>query len=128
MTGKFPRQGAGLGERLLCLLFPARCLLCGKVIPARECFCEDCAKDVSEEPCQRRFSLPGSGAESFRVLSPLPYQGGFRKTLYQYKFRGQKALAKPLGRLMARTICKTGGGFDAVAWVPMTKRKRRERG
>lgn len=128
MKGKLPKRSAGLGERLLCLLFPARCLLCGKIIPQQELFCQSCAKDVPEEPCQRRFSLPGSGAEGFRTLSPLSYRGGFRKTLYRYKFRGQKALAKPLGRLMAQTVRKTGASFDAVAWVPMTKQKRRNRG
>lgn len=128
MTGKSPKRGAGLGERLLCLLFPARCLLCGKIIPQQELFCQSCAKDVPEEPCERRFSLPGSGAEGFRTAAPLPYQGRFRKTLYRYKFWGQKGLAKPLGRLMAQTAQKTGGKFDAAAWVPMTKEKKRKRG
>jgi len=128
MTGKFHKRGAGLGERLLCLLFPARCLLCGKIISAEESFCKSCIKDVPESPCERRFSLPGSGAGGFRTVSPMLYQGGFRKTLYRYKFRGQKALAKPLGRLMAQTVQKTGADFDVVVWVPMTKKKKRERG
>lgn len=128
MKGKLPKRSAGLRERLLCLLFPARCLLCGKIVPQQELFCQSCAKDVPEEPYERRYSLPGAGAEGFRTAASMLYRGGFRKTLYRYKFRGQKALAKPLGRLMSQTVRKTGGGFDAAAWVPMTQQKKRKRG
>lgn len=119
---------AGLSERLLNLLFPARCLLCGTVVPAGKSFCRDCAKELPETPFQRRISLPGAGAEGFRIVSPLSYAGGFRKTLYRYKFRGERALAKPLGQLMAEAVRKSGESFEAVRWVPITKNKTRQRG
>ncbi len=119
--------GVSLGERLLCLLFPARCLLCGELISSDRLFCPACAADVPEKPFERRYSLPAAGADGFRVVSPMSYEGGFRKTLHSFKFGGQTALAKPLGRLMSQAL-GASEPFDGVTWVPMTKRKKRQRG
>ncbi len=120
--------GPGLWERFLCLFFPARCLGCGKVLPPDRLFCPACEKHVPTEPFRRRCNLPGAGARGFLIIAPMPYAGGFRHTLYGFKFRGQKSLAKPIGRLMASAARQTGPAFDGIAWVPMTKRKKRERG
>ena len=118
----------GLGERLFAWLFPARCLLCDAVIPAEEIFCRDCAKELPGKPFSRRITLPGTGAEGFQVFSPLSYEGGYRKSIYRFKFRGQKSLAKPMGRLMAELAGPMELSFDAVAWAPMTEKKRKKRG
>ena len=118
----------GLGERLLSLLFPARCLLCDTIIPAEESVCRDCTAKIPEKPFSRKFALPGGGAEGFQVFSPLSYEGGYKKTIYRFKFRGQKGLAKPMGRLMAELADHMEIPFDAVTWAPMTDKKRRERG
>lgn len=117
---------AGLGERLWNLLFPARCLLCGEPVPPGESFCPDCRRDVPEKPWERRYSVPGS-AEGLLVLSPLLYEGGCREAVHRFKFRGERALAKPFGRAMAQAV-RCLGPFDAAAWVPMTEAGRRKRG
>ena len=118
---------AGLKERFWSWFFPARCLLCDTVIPAGETFCRDCVKKLPEKPFSRRLALPGAGAEGFPVFSSLSYEGGYRQTIYRFKFRGQKDLAKPMGRLIAETARTTGISFDAVTWVPMTAQKRKQR-
>lgn len=117
-----------LSERLLSLLFPARCLLCGKVIPAGRFFCGACEKTVPKSPLSRRYDLPGAGAAGLLMAAPLPYAGGFRLTLHRLKFRGKRGLSRPIGRLMAETAESLDRSFDAVVWVPMTKEKERERG
>ncbi len=122
------QRAARLKERLLSLLYPARCLSCGKVVRQGGLFCPACEKTVPARPYLRRFSLPGAGAEGFTIFAPMSYEGGLRKTMYEFKFRGRKAFASPIGRLMAQTAATAGGKFDAVAWMPMEKRKRRKRG
>ncbi len=122
------KLAAGLKEKLLSLLYPARCLNCGKVVPQGGLFCPACKRVAPERPYLRRFSLPGAGAEGFMILAPMSYVGGFRTTLHEFKFRGRKALAFPIGRLMAQTAAAAGDRFDAVVWTPMEKRKRRKRG
>lgn len=114
----------GIAERLLCLLFPARCLLCGRITRGVDSFCGDCITDVPKEPLKRTFNLNGN---TFDVLSALPYQSGFRKTLHRYKFKGERALSGPIGRLMAELISNVGE-YDCVAWAAMSKNKKHERG
>ena len=121
-------SGVGWKERIISLRFPARCLLCGRVVPAGEIFCRDCVKEIPEKPFFRRIALPGAGAEGFFVYSSMSYEGGFRKSIHRLKFRGQKGLADPMGRLLAESIRDKDLSFDAVTWVPMTEKKRRERG
>lgn len=109
------------------MLFPPRCLLCGCRLPAGESLCRDCAPKVPQKPWERRYGLEGRGDSGLLILSPLSYQGGCRKAVHRLKFRGKKALAKPFGRLMAQAA-GGAGPFDVLTWVPMTERKRRERG
>lgn len=118
---------AGWKERLTGWLFPARCLGCGQVIPAGPVFCEACRKKVPEIPLERLFCPPGSGSGGLRVVSPLPYEGGFRKTLHSLKFRGQRSLARPLGGLMAGAV-PPEDRWDGVVWVPLTAKGKRRRG
>ncbi len=122
-------KGLSLRERFLRLLFPPRCLLCGKVISGEALFCEACGKKARKEPFSRVYSIPGSGAKGFSVIAPLRYADGYRKTIYRMKFRGQKSIAGPVGRLMAAAAAQYGvEGFHCAAWVPMTAEKQRKRG
>lgn len=121
------KEKAGPLERLFDLLFPARCLLCGERVSPGEDICPGCRQEVPPKPFRRLYSLPGSGADGFQVTAPMDYTGGFRKTLYRFKFQGEYGLSRPLGRLMAKAVPE-GESFYCVAWVPMTGKKRREWG
>lgn len=114
-----------LGELLLCLLFPARCLICGRVIPPESLFCKDCAPHAQPPP-PRQFPL--ENGKTLPVRAPLPYRGGFRETLHRYKFRGEWALSQPLGRLCAPQARLFPVQFDAVTYVPLSKQGKRRRG
>lgn len=118
------RHGVGIVERLLCLLFPSRCLLCDKITAAGAAFCDDCVDLCPSVPIVRNLT---SGNREFTVLSALPYRDGFRETLHSYKFQGERACAAPIGRLMAEFLSKADG-FDCVTWVAMSKKKKRLRG
>ena len=41
-------------ERLLCLVFPARCLGCGRAVLPQRLFCEDCVPKLPKEPFSSR--------------------------------------------------------------------------
>lgn len=115
-----------LGERLLSLFFPSRCLLCGSVVPVDTLFCEHCRDKLSQEPAVRHIALPNGKLLS--VFSPMRYEGGFRETLHDFKFHGQKALAKPIAVLMAEAGEPHSPACDCVAYSPMHRADRRERG
>lgn len=125
-TGELHLARPGLGERLLMLLFPARCLCCGSVVPPQEFFCRDCAPLV-ETPPTRQFRL--EKADRFlKARAPLYYRGGYRETLHRYKFRGERGLAGQLGRLMAGQAHAFAVDFDAVTYTPLSPKGLTERG
>lgn len=115
-----------LGERLLGLFLPPRCLGCGEAVPPGSLFCPPCRADLPEGFCRRRI-VPEDG-RVLEIASALPFEGGFRKTLHQLKFHGQSSLAKAIARLMAQAAQELDGPFDCVAYVSMDPEKRRKRG
>lgn len=115
----FPR----LRDRLLSLFFPSRCLLCGKAVRADEFFCPSCAERLPAKPRQRSFPIP----QGLTVSAPLPYAGGFRRTLHALKFEGQKGRAETIGLLMA-SVFEVPPPAELATWVPMTPQKEFERG
>lgn len=116
----------GLGELLLSLVFPARCLSCGRVIHPEDFFCEDCREKLPREPLLRL--LPLENGRVLPVACPMVYQGGFRKTLHEFKFQGLRGEAGPLGRLLALQAGRLSWQAQGVAYVPLSHQGRKARG
>lgn len=116
----------GWRERLWCLFLPARCLCCGRAVRPERLFCPGCVPALPKEPLSREFPLSGGG--SLAVAACFPYEKGFRRTLHRLKFQEERALARPLGLLMAEAASSLGEDFDGVTWVPMSPQKLRRRG
>lgn len=117
---------ASFGQKALSVLFPQHCILCGKLVNAGDIFCSECAAGLPEEPCLRELRI--SGGRLFSTAAPLAYQGGYRKTLHRYKFQGRKGLALQLGWLMSGAARELPGAFDAIVYVPLSRKGLRARG
>lgn len=115
-----------LGERLLGLLFPPRCLTCRELVTPGQLFCGKCRDSLPEEPLRRLLSLEDGG--ELEVRSVLTYEDGFRETLHDLKFHGQRALAKSIGKLMAEAAKSYDRPFTCVAYVSMLPGDRRKQG
>lgn len=116
-----------LGDRLLALLFPERCLFCRKPVDAGQCFCSACEKKVPIAPLARRLEAAVPGGAGFSCRSPLSYRGEVVEAMRRFKFQGKKGLAKPFARLMARAA-DFPEQPELVTFVPLSKNHRRERG
>lgn len=123
MENWYPARGL---DWAVSLLFPAKCLCCWERVPPDRLFCRECAEKLPEEPRRRLIRLD-SGLE-VPVLAPMEYEGGYRESMLQYKFRGCKIIGPRMGMLMAGLI----EGLPELKWtltyVPLSPEGFRRRG
>lgn len=92
-------------------------------------WCEACGLPVPEgiDLCARcgQMSLPFAKARAVG-----PYGDPLARLIQLYKFHGERALAADLGQLLAERVLDEAmdSEVDAITYVPMTRRARRERG
>ena len=110
-------------DAVMDLIFPRRCPFCGRITDGA-LLCPACAA-----------ALPVTGehptAEGTygRCAAPLYYEGQVRDALLAFKFRGQMGGLDCFGEMLAD--CAAGsfpGEFDTVSWVPVSDKRKRERG
>ena len=110
---------------LMQLLFPPKCILCGKLLKKEEQdLCRDCRVDSPEYPNRkenRQF------LDSFTAV--WYYEGNVRRSLLRYKFYGKRSYASGYGRLLAmKLLTAHPDGFDCVTWVPVSRLRKLRRG
>ena len=110
---------------LMHLLFPPRCVLCGKLLKKEETdLCKGCRIDAPLYP-NRKINL--QFLDSFTAV--WYYEGSVRRSLLRYKFHNARANAKPYGRLLAMKLQQAHPeGFDVLTWVPVSRLRKIRRG
>jgi ComF family protein len=107
------------------LLFPPKCAFCHKLLPLdSEPICDDCAKELLRcEPTEHK------GEFFSTCVAALPYEDPVRSSILRYKFSGRQEYAKTYAPLLAACIQdKLAGRFDLIAWVPVSAKRKRQRG
>jgi ComF family protein len=119
------RAAAGL----LDLALPARCVGCGRE-GAPVCRSCEPALDVRlGEPAGVPIGLPGDIPEPLLQLEwCAPFGGLVRKALHELKYAGERRLAEPLGRAIARRWSVAAAGGDVIVPVPVHADRLRKRG
>ena len=103
------------------LLFPRKCPFCG-IPTGKKLLCDDCKKSLPWCDEERKMG-------SLRVTAPLYYEDGVRRAVHDLKFRSMTGGLDCFGQLMARCAAEHyGGEFDAVTWVPVSKKRLKKRG
>ena len=112
-------------KRAAMLLFPPKCVLCGRVLEDRETdLCSNCRIDAPECPV-RGTKLPF--LDSWLAL--WHYEGYVRGSLIRYKFYGRRHYAEVYGRLLAMKIAREREDvFDLITWVPISRLRKLRRG
>ncbi len=115
---------------LVSLLFPQRCLSCGKPVEAGRSFCTRCRKWELTEPVLRRLEAFLPGGRAFLCVAALPYREEIRGALYRFKFRGKRGMAGAFAQLMEAAAGKEGllQRDTVITFVPMDKKRKRQRG
>ena len=110
---------------LLDLLFPPKCILCGKRLEKQETdLCRACREESPE--ClgkHKNFSFLDSWAAIWY------YEKNIRQSILRFKFRRARHYADVYGRLLAMRLLQLyPEGFDVLTWVPISRARRFTRG
>lgn len=107
------------------LLFPEKCVLCGKILEKEEMdLCHHCRVHVSECPVPKE-KLPF--LDSWTAL--WYYEGDVRHSLLRYKFHGRRNYGESYGRLLAMKLLREErADFDLVTFIPISEKRKRKRG
>ncbi len=110
---------------ILDLLFPRKCILCGKLLEKEELdLCRDCRVNAPECPIAKQ-KLPYLDS----WVAVWYYEDTARESLLRYKFHGNRAYAPGYGRLLAMKLQREfPDGFDLVTWVPISSLRKLKRG
>lgn len=114
-----------IGSGILNILFPPKCVLCGKLLEKDETdLCRGCRVDSPE--CfrdRRKFSFLDSWTAVWY------YEGYIRDSLLRYKFRRARHYAPAYGKLLAMRLLEAHPeGFDILTWAPISPIRKFTRG
>lgn len=112
---------------VLDLLFPPKCVFCGKVLDSGESgFCRRCQREL---PWLTDGEAELTGEFFSLCAAPLRYQDKVRDSIHWYKFKGRRGYHKVYGKLVAQCVHDhLDGRYDLITWVPLSDRRKRERG
>jgi len=122
-----PRSGESPARALLDLVLPRECAGCGR--PSR-LLCPACVRPLEAEPSPRPAPAGSAGSAGLPpVVATASYTGAVRTALLEYKDRGRRGLALPLGRALARGVLRAvPDGPVVLVPVPSSAAAVRRRG
>lgn len=109
---------------LLDLLYPPKCLICGKLLATHTPVCQPCMDTLPEyDGAAPNVRFTQDGAVSFF------YEGTLRESFLRFKFGGSRWYAKTYGAWLAHTIAdRLAGRYELLTWAPVSRARRAKRG
>ena len=130
----------GAVKRLLYVLFPKRCELCGEVIELDKIRCEQCealsmieGKICNKCGCELNncvCSIEKFSPDYKAFCAPYYFEGSAVSAVYRLKNAGFKELVPAMSENIVKAVKLRfkDVSFDVVTCVPMTKSRKRKRG
>lgn len=113
-----------LSRRLLSLIYPPRCVFCGKLIEIRSPeICDACERTLPKPPAPRRNA-------NFTVcISALPYADSVREAILRMKMGARHSCIPTFSLLLTEQLRKyPDRQYDLITWVPPSAMHRAKRG
>ena len=108
-------------KMILDLLFPPKCVFCGKLLQRHESnICINCIHDLPETDKRLKIRFTEG------CVAPLRYLGAVRDSILRYKFGGRTWYASVYGPMVAAKLRTCDA--DYVTWVPVSRLRRFSRG
>ena len=115
----------GVFSLFLDILFPPRCVFCREIISGDRKVCPDCIASLPETGSNARQK-----GDFFSVcVSPFYYEDNVRESLLRFKFNEATGNASVYAKYLAKCISQElSGCYDLISWVPLSKKRYKERG
>ena len=112
-------------DLLLRLLFPPKCVLCGRLLQDRQTdLCHDCRIHAPIAPIPHK-KLPRLD----RWTAVWYYESDIRNSIIRFKFYNARSYAQTYGRMLAMELTKAEmTDFDILSWIPVSPLRRFFRG
>ena len=107
------------------LIFPPKCVLCGRVLEKDELdLCHECRVNGPEHP------MPKGSRQFLKKWTALwYYEDHVRESILRYKVHGASHYAPAYDRMLAMKILRDlPGEYDVLTWVPISAKRKRSRG
>jgi ComF family protein len=111
-----------LWDGVIDLIFPPRCLGCGRVDVV---ICADCMADLAATP-PPAFVQPLAPLTA--ITATAVHRGVVREAVQALKYDNNRAIAEPLGKRLLEQMQFKGWAFDMVIPVPLHHARKLERG
>lgn len=115
-----------LSTMILDWFFPPRCAFCRRLVEHGEIrVCESCKKDLpyTHNDGEQRKDFVKS------CVAPFYYEKTVRKSLLRFKFGNTPGYAEAYGPFVAASVKRLlEGEWDVLSWVPVSRKRLRERG
>ena len=106
------------------LLFPEKCLLCGKLLQETEhLLCRKCAAETPEASGLKKKIPMLSGSFSLWY-----YEDHVRQSILRFKFHRRRSYALGYGWFLAQKLQDVYQRYDLITWVPVSRRRKLKRG
>ena len=128
-------------DRILPILWPARCAGCNAFVSEGKAFCARCDLSVTAlGSCCPGCAMPAEGGQVCRgcrrnpfpftrALAALAYGGSLTQALLRFKHGGNRHLARPLASFLVPLLGKALDlGVEVACPVPLHPRRLRQRG
>lgn len=111
---------------ILDLLYPKKCIFCGKVLSDSD-LCRECETKL---PYTKGDSIYQKFPFVKKCISPLYYKDIVRDSILRYKFIGCSSYCVRYGDILSDCIENNldCGGIDVITYVPISRRRMRKRG
>ena len=109
---------------ILDILFPKKCILCRNILKDNETdLCHSCRINAPE------FSSAKNNIPFVAGWTTVwYYRDNVKNSIHRYKFRNARGYAAAYGRFLALRIQQMQVDFDYITWVPVSFRRKFQRG
>lgn len=109
---------------ILDLLFPKKCILCRNLLSKNQTdLCHTCRQNAPEFSSSKNNIPFVAGWTAVWY-----YRDNVKKSIQRYKFSNARSYAQAYGRFLALRIQQMQVDFDYITWVPVSFRRRFQRG